>query len=126
MSASSAPHGAYMAGLPPAGLGAPRDLPPAAGTEGQIGQARAAEPAARLLWPIGELGLAKRLHRITCPTWLVWGAEDRIVIPVYGENWPRAIPNARLELITGAGHVPHWEQPEAFVDQLAAFVEGNR
>ena len=25
-----------------------------------------------------------------------------------------------------AGHFPHWEQPEAFVDKLAAFVEGNR
>jgi pimeloyl-ACP methyl ester carboxylesterase len=36
------------------------------------------------------------------------------------------MPNARLELVTDAGHFPHWEQPEAFVDKLAAFVEGNR
>jgi len=66
------------------------------------------------------------LHRIDRPTLLLWGAEDRIVTPACGENWRRAIPNARLELITDAGHFPHWEQPEAFVDKLAAFVDGNR
>jgi pimeloyl-ACP methyl ester carboxylesterase len=66
------------------------------------------------------------LHRIDRPTLLLWGAEDRIVTPAYGENWRRAIPNARLELIAAAGHFPHWEQPEAFVDKLAAFVDGNR
>jgi pimeloyl-ACP methyl ester carboxylesterase len=70
--------------------------------------------------------LKRWLHRIDRPTLLLWGAEDRIVTPAYGENWRQAIPNARLELITGAGHFPHWEQPEAFVDKLAAFVEGNR
>jgi pimeloyl-ACP methyl ester carboxylesterase len=70
--------------------------------------------------------LKRWLHRIDRPTLLLWGAEDRIVTPAYGENWRRAISNARLELITGAGHFPHWEQPEAFVDKLTAFVEGNR
>jgi pimeloyl-ACP methyl ester carboxylesterase len=70
--------------------------------------------------------LKRWLHRIDRPTLLLWGAEDRIVTPGYGENWRRAIPNARLEQITGAGHFPHWEQPEAFVDKLTAFVEGNR
>ena len=70
--------------------------------------------------------LKRWLHRIDRPTLLLWGAEDRIVTPAYGENWLRAIPNARLELITGAGHFPHWEQPEAFVNMLAAFVDGNR
>ena len=69
--------------------------------------------------------LKRWLHRIDRPTLLLWGAEDRIVTPAYGENWRRAIPNARLELIAGAGHFPHWEQPEAFVDKLADFVDGN-
>jgi pimeloyl-ACP methyl ester carboxylesterase len=70
--------------------------------------------------------LKRWLHRIDRPTLLLWGAEDRIVIPAYGESWRRAIPNARLELIPNAGHFPHWEQPEAFVDKLATFVEANR
>jgi pimeloyl-ACP methyl ester carboxylesterase len=70
--------------------------------------------------------LKRWLHRIDRPTLLLWGAEDRIVAPAYGESWRQAIPNARLEPIASAGHFPHWEQPEAFVDKLAAFVDGNR
>jgi pimeloyl-ACP methyl ester carboxylesterase len=63
------------------------------------------------------------LHRIDRPTLLLWGAEDRIVTPSYGEKWRQAIPNAGLDLIADAGHFPHWEQPEAFVDRLSAFVD---
>jgi pimeloyl-ACP methyl ester carboxylesterase len=70
--------------------------------------------------------LRRWLHRIDRPTLLLWGAADRIVTPAYGEGWRREISGARLELIPGAGHFPHWEQPEAFVDKLAAFVDGNR
>jgi pimeloyl-ACP methyl ester carboxylesterase len=68
--------------------------------------------------------LRRWLHRIDRPTLLLWGAADRIVTPAYGEGWQRAIPGARLELIDGAGHFPHWEQPEAFVERLRAFVAG--
>ncbi len=69
--------------------------------------------------------LKRWLHRIDRPTLLLWGAEDRIVTPSYGEGWAREIPGARLEVIPGAGHFPHWEQPQAFVDKLAAFAEAN-
>jgi pimeloyl-ACP methyl ester carboxylesterase len=66
--------------------------------------------------------LKRWLHRIDRPTLLLWGAEDRIVTPVYGEGWRDAIPGARLEIIPQAGHFPHWEQPEAFVERLSPFV----
>jgi pimeloyl-ACP methyl ester carboxylesterase len=69
--------------------------------------------------------LKRWLHRIDRPTLLLWGAEDRIVTPAYGERWRQAIPDSRLELIASAGHFPHWEQAEAFVDKVRAFVEGN-
>ncbi len=69
--------------------------------------------------------LKRWLHRIDRPTLLLWGAADRIVTPAYGERWRQAIPNARFELVANAGHFPHWEQPEAFVDKLAAFADGN-
>ena len=41
--------------------------------------------------------LKRWLHRIDIPTLLLWGAEDRIVTPAYGEGWRQAIPGARLE-----------------------------
>jgi pimeloyl-ACP methyl ester carboxylesterase len=69
--------------------------------------------------------LKRWLHRVDRPTLLLWGAEDRIVTPAYGEGWRKEIPGAQLELIRRAGHFPHWEQPEAFVERLSAFVDKN-
>jgi pimeloyl-ACP methyl ester carboxylesterase len=69
--------------------------------------------------------LKRWLHRIDRPSMLLWGAEDRIVTPAYGEGWRQAIPEAQLEIISQAGHFPLWEQPEASVERLSAFVERN-
>ena len=33
-----------------------------------------------------------------------------------------AVPEPRLEVIPGAGHFPHWEQPDEFVRRLIAFA----
>jgi pimeloyl-ACP methyl ester carboxylesterase len=70
--------------------------------------------------------LKRWLHRIDRPTLLIWGAEDGIVTPAYAEGWRQAIAGAKLEIIPGAGHFPHWEQPEPFDKRLAAFVDGER
>jgi len=67
--------------------------------------------------------LKRWLHRIDLPTLLLWGAQDRIVTPAYGEGWRQAIAGARLEIIPQAGHFPHWEQPESFVERLSGFVD---
>src|SRR5204863_3522023 len=39
--------------------------------------------AAKFLFPIPDRGLERRLHRITAPTLVVWGAEDRFAQPSY-------------------------------------------
>ncbi len=70
--------------------------------------------------------LKRWLHRIDRPTLLLWGSEDRIVTPAYGERWAHEIRGAKFEVIANAGHFPHWEQPEVFVDKLAAFVDANQ
>jgi pimeloyl-ACP methyl ester carboxylesterase len=86
-------------------LTAPEGLSADAAIEWQIVQARAAEAAARFLWPMGDLGLAKRLHRITCPTTLIWGAEDRIVPVSYAKKFEAGIAGGtEFKTIAGAGH----------------------
>ena len=67
--------------------------------------------------------LKRWLHRIDRPTLLLWGEQDRIVTPAYGEAWCAEIPGARMELIRDAGHFPHWEQPAAFAERVAAFAQ---
>lgn len=67
--------------------------------------------------------LRQWLHRIDIPTLLLWGASDRFVTPgYYGAAYQKAIPGARLEIIDGAGHLPHIEQPEAVIRRIRAFT----
>jgi pimeloyl-ACP methyl ester carboxylesterase len=66
--------------------------------------------------------LRRWLHRISCPTLVLWGASDGIVTPAYGRAYSALIPGARFELIPEAGHHPQIEQPEVFVDRVAAFL----
>ncbi|MPY92483.1 MAG: alpha/beta fold hydrolase [Acidimicrobiia bacterium] len=74
----------------------------------------------QFIWPLPDKGLSKRLHRIKADTLVVWGRQDKLVAPVYGEDFARAIPGARLELVEGAGHLPQLEQ----FDKVAGLVEG--
>jgi pimeloyl-ACP methyl ester carboxylesterase len=67
--------------------------------------------------------LPRWLARIAVPTLLVWGASDRVVTPDYGRAYRRLIPGSHLAVIEGAGHHPEIEQPEAFVERVAAFLE---
>src|SRR3954452_21361126 len=62
--------------------------------------------------------LGKWLHRIDVPTLLLWGAEDRLVPPRFGEAYRALIPGSQLVVLPGAGHAPFDEQKDAF---LAAF-----
>src|SRR6266571_1345462 len=56
--------------------------------------------------------LKRWLHRISVPTLLLWGADDRFVTAAYyGAAYRGAIPGARFATIDGAGHFPHIEEP---------------
>ncbi len=67
--------------------------------------------------------LLTRLGRIRIPTLVLWGDSDRIVTPAYGQALAAAIPNARFSVVQDAGHLPHFEQPEATFALLDAFVQ---
>jgi pimeloyl-ACP methyl ester carboxylesterase len=64
--------------------------------------------------------LGKWLHRVDVPTLLIWGAEDGLVPPKFGEAYRSLIPGGKLTVLPAAGHAPFDEQREAF---LAAFSE---
>lgn len=52
------------------------------------------------------------LSRIAVPTLLIWGEADRVVDLTVGRRLAEQIPQARLEVVEGAGHLPLEEQPE--------------
>ena len=87
---------------------------------------RGREAAARLLWNPAQQyrRLTGRLWRITAPTLVVWGREDRLLPPAYGEAYARGIPGARLHVLDGCGHLPPLEHPERFAEAVLAFLGG--
>jgi pimeloyl-ACP methyl ester carboxylesterase len=87
-----------------------------------LGTQRRLAMAGKILFPIPNRRLSKRLYRLTADTLVLWGAADRLIVPAYAARWQALIPGARVELIDGAGHMLPHEQPEAFVRALAGFL----
>jgi pimeloyl-ACP methyl ester carboxylesterase len=77
--------------------------------------------AGRFLWPLPDRGLKRRLHRLTMPTLLLWGAHDGVVPLAYADAFRALIPNADLRIIDDAAHVPMLERPEAFCEIVGDF-----
>ncbi|MGE0679497.1 MAG: alpha/beta fold hydrolase [Candidatus Binatia bacterium] len=78
--------------------------------------------AGKILFPIPNRRLSKRLYRLTTPTLLIWGKSDKLIPPVYADYWKKAIPQAQLAMIDNAGHMPPYEQPESFVAAVTKFL----
>ena len=65
------------------------------------------------------------LPRIGVPTLLIWG-EDDVRSPLrVARQFEQAIPDSRLVVIPGAGHVSNLERPEAFNDAVRRFCNAN-
>jgi pimeloyl-ACP methyl ester carboxylesterase len=66
--------------------------------------------------------LRHRLRRVTNPTLFLRGAHDGLISADYMEGYAALLPNARTLTVPHAGHVPHVEQPDAFVNAAVAFL----
>jgi pimeloyl-ACP methyl ester carboxylesterase len=81
---------------------------------------------ARLVWERPyDPKLAARLYRVQCPTLLLWGEQDCLVPPAYGEAYKKHIPQAELKLIPNCGHLPMFECEAEFVRTLVEFAKGR-
>ncbi len=78
--------------------------------------------AGKILFPIPNRRLSKRLYRIKAETLIVWGASDALIPPVYAERWNQSIAGSRLVQIREAGHMVPYEQPEVFVSAVSGFL----
>ena len=110
----------------PAGDAARRMFPPADDEEAMLA-ARvrltwAMGATGKFIWPIPDKGLKKRIHRMKAPTLLIWGREDRLVPPVYAEEFVRRLAGARVQTVDDSGHAPHLEQPETVARMVRDFL----
>jgi pimeloyl-ACP methyl ester carboxylesterase len=63
-----------------------------------------------------------RLGRISTPTLVVHGTEDRVIDYRNARLLASRLPDAELELLPGRGHLLFWEDPEGFARLVREFV----
>jgi pimeloyl-[acyl-carrier protein] methyl ester esterase len=71
-----------------------------------------------------ETDLRGYLAAITQPVLIVHGDRDEVVPLSAGEYMQRALPNAKLEIMTGAAHAPFISNPETVARHIVDFVGG--
>ena len=97
-------------------------------TEEQLDvQIRNRVATARLGWQprLFNPNLRKWLHRITVPTHVIWGDTDKIVDPVYAAEFGQVIAGSEVTMIEKAGHLPHVERSEQFVEVVSNFIQAR-
>lgn len=83
-----------------------------------LAMSRGFRTAAKFLFPIPERGLERRLSRITAPTLIVWGEQDRFVSPSYADIFREKIKGAEVVKIANTSHLIGLESPEPYADAL--------
>ncbi|MBB5907826.1 alpha/beta fold hydrolase [Actinoalloteichus hymeniacidonis] len=62
------------------------------------------------------------LDRIDIPTHIVWGADDTWIPVDRAERLRQAIPGATTKIVSGAGHLIHYDAPVALATELRSWL----
>lgn len=87
--------------------------------------ARQARAMRQVLPMIQHEHITDRLKYVTMPTLIVWGSRDRVAPLEHGGLLAKHIPNARLAIIRGAGHMPFYQKPAQFVKLARGFFRSD-
>jgi pimeloyl-ACP methyl ester carboxylesterase len=66
--------------------------------------------------------ITQRLPQVACPTFVVWGEDDRVIPVRDAKRFGELIPNVRVEVLPDTGHVAMIERPARFNALLEAFL----
>lgn len=66
------------------------------------------------------------LADLDVPVQLIFGSEDRLTPPTIGEEMLDLLPDARLAVLDGAGHLSNLEDPAGFNQVLTSFLTEHR
>ena len=70
--------------------------------------------------------LERWLHRISIPTLIMWGKNDKLFPVDYAKLWGERIPGSRVELVADCGHVPAVEKPDITAKEIIRLYAGTR
>ncbi|MGH7894745.1 MAG: alpha/beta fold hydrolase [Candidatus Binatia bacterium] len=79
------------------------------------------DPGGQSVSATDRLYLAARV-----PTLILWGARDTLIPVGHAMAAHEAIPGSRLVIFDDAGHFPHCEAPERFVETVVDFIDTTR
>jgi proline iminopeptidase len=72
-----------------------------------------------------KLDLTSALQKFTFPTLVITGRYDMNVAPVNAWNIYKAIPGAKFVVFEKSGHLPSYEEPDKYVEEVDAFLNGR-
>lgn len=67
--------------------------------------------------------LGDEIHRIQCPTLLIWGRQDIVTPPEAADQFLKGIPDARIDWYEPCGHAPMIECPDQFARSMLTFAD---
>jgi pimeloyl-ACP methyl ester carboxylesterase len=67
----------------------------------------------------------ERIAKITQPTLILWGGQDRLIPPPYAQLFAKDIKGSKLVMFESLGHVPQEEDPKQTVAAVQAFLAGK-
>lgn len=85
------------------------------------------EMTARLTWKpyMFNRRLPELLKEVRTPALLIWGSRDVVVPLGTARRYQQSLPNARLEVVEGAGHLVELEDPARVVDEITTHIAAN-
>ena len=66
------------------------------------------------------------MTRLSVPTLFAWGAVDRFAPPSSGHELAGRMPDARVEVLPDAGHLPQLDAPDALGAAIRGFLDKPR
>jgi len=74
---------------------------------------------------VANLDLTPLLGTLECPTLVLTGRHDINVAPSTAWRIHQAIPGSRFHAFENSGHLPFFEEPDAFMGIVAPFLDGR-
>lgn len=98
-------------------------MPADMGIDYFIQQYRERMTMASLAWnPSYDPKLERRLERVTAPTLIIWGENDRLIPAVYGDVYSQKITGSQLVKLSGTGHMPMFEKADEWSKAITDFL----
>lgn len=89
--------------------------------EFMVANARRLGTAGKVMFPVPNRRLSKRLYRLGAPTRLVMGGADSFIGEPYHQAWAEAIEGSELVVLDGTGHLANLEAPDQVADAIISF-----